>query len=366
MRTATRAGPGGLAVFCLLVISLWGIAEAQPFLIPISIAALLAFTMSPFVRVLRRLHFPEWSAIIISAILLVLPFLSLLYVLIWQGQALVKDFPFLTETINRSIINLVKSELGQKLHLAKDLDVHVLVRRLEVSATQGIQFVITGFGALLGAGSQLALILLFAVLMLASRGHLQRCSEKILRETLSVENPQILEDVIALVEKFLIARLLIVLIVGGIDTTILVFFNIEYAFLLGCFLGVMTLIPAVGFILAVAPPIIVSFAMNKSILVTLTMTGALFVISIIEGNVLTPKMVGKRLNINALFTFIGLFGGGLLWGIWGMFLSIPVMGVIRILCNAAPSLKPWGELLAEKDETLLKVQPPPKNTDRVA
>jgi predicted PurR-regulated permease PerM len=239
--------------------------------------------------------------------------------------------------------------------MTPDFNIEAIVRRLEGSASQGIQILISGLGAIVGAGSQLALVLLFAVLMLASRKHLYRSSKKILKQSMHVEQPQLLEEVVDLFEQFLLARLLIVAIIGGADTIILFAFGIEYAILMGSFLGVMTLIPAVGFIIGVIPPIIVSFALHHSFLETLFMFLALFVMSIIEGNVLTPKMVGKKLNINALSTFVGLFAGGLLWGAWGMFLSIPVLGVLRIIFNAVPSLQPWGDLLAEKDERMKRM-----------
>src|SRR4051812_40829446 len=109
--------PLGLTVTCLLVIALWGIYEAQPFLIPVSIAALLAFTMAPCVRALRRLHCPEWLSIALSAIILVLPFLSLIYLLVWQAQALFRDFPTIMKAVNQELSYLVSSSLGKRLHL---------------------------------------------------------------------------------------------------------------------------------------------------------------------------------------------------------------------------------------------------------
>jgi predicted PurR-regulated permease PerM len=90
---------------------------------------------------------------------------------------------------------------------------------------------------------------------------------------------------------------------------------------------------------------------GHSVSQTLVMTAILFGISAIENYVLTPKLVGNRLNLNALTCFIGLFAGGLLWGIWGMFLSIPILGVVRIVFAAIPALEGWGELLSDKLDT---------------
>jgi predicted PurR-regulated permease PerM len=350
-------------VSCLLVVLFWGISEARPFLIPISISALLAFTMAPFVRAMKKLHLPEWFAIVSSSIMLIFPFLAFAYVLVWQGQALIRDFPAIMDGLNKTVAAMVQSDFGRSFHLSSEFNQELFLQKFEVSISQGIQFAMTGIGAVLGAGSQLALVLLFSILMLASRKHIRRCSEKIFVQSEEMGSPNLLDEAIVLIERFLLARLLIVIIVGAVDIFILGIFKIDYAFLLGGFLGVMTLVPAIGFLMGAAPVVIVALAMRSSFLHLLATFVALLFVSFIESNVLTPKMVGKRLNINALATFIGLFAGGLLWGVWGMFLSIPVLGVLRIAFNAAPSLRPWGELLAEKDDKLipLKVKASKKN-----
>lgn len=352
MKSSVGTLPRGLTVTCLLIITIWGLSEARSFLIPISISAILAFTMMPLVRLMRQYRFPEWSAIGVSSLLLLLPFLMVVSVLIWQGQALIRDFPTIMNGINRLLSGFFESEFAKKLHVSAETNLLALIQRFEGHAGQGLQFLIAGLGAVVGVGSDFLLILLFAVLMLANRKHLRICGEGILKHSFKVEDPYILDQVTALIEKFLVARLLIVLIVAGVDTALLIGFRVQYAFLLGSFLGITTLIPAIGFVIGVIPALILSLVIGNSGFQTLGLFLSLLAISAIEGNLLTPKMVGARLNINALSTFVGLFAGGLLWGIWGMFLSIPVLGILRITFNEASSLQPWGELLADKRERI--------------
>ena len=221
MQSTKSTGPRGLLVVCLLIILFWGITEARPFLIPLSISALLALMMAPLVKVMRVRRFPEWSAITLSAILLILPFLSIAYVLFSQGQALIKDFPKIMASLNELLFKLVDTPMGQKLQLTHEIDIPALLKRLEGSAVQGVQLVLAGLGAILGAGSQVLLILLFAMLMLVSRDHLRNCCEKILAQNTSAKNPRLIDDVVNLIEKFLLARLLIMIIVAGIDIGIL-------------------------------------------------------------------------------------------------------------------------------------------------
>jgi predicted PurR-regulated permease PerM len=109
-------------------------------------------------------------------------------------------------------------------------------------------------------------------------------------------------------------------------------------------------IPAVGFLIGLIPALIVAAVTGHSFISLLCILGALIVCNLIDNYYLTPKLVGNRVNISALASFVGLFAGGLLWGIIGMFLSIPILGVLRIVFSSTPALRPWGELLSDSTD----------------
>ena len=341
----------GLFTAALLVIVMWGAAQARPFLVPLCIAALLAFLMAPLVRAMQRLRVPEWLAITTSALLLILPVLGILYTLFIQGQHLLQDFPAIIMSIESELKTLSRHVIVKRFELSSYFQPSVLLGRLASGAGQGVQIAIAGIGAALNAGSQLALILLFSIVMLASRDRLHRSAVRLSKTNGNSQSVRMIDDASILIQRFLIARFTIVLIIAAADMVILLAFNLKYALLLATFMGFMTLVPALGFILSVILPILVSLSTGHSAFATLLMFGALAMMSAIENYVLTPKLLGNRLNINALATFVGLFAGGLLWGIWGMLLSVPILGVIRIIFSEIPALQPWGELLAEKDLT---------------
>lgn len=341
----------GLFTIALLVIVMWGVAQARPFLVPLCIAALLAFLMAPLVRALRRLKVPESIAITTSALVLILPFFGILYALFIQGQHLIQDFPAIMLSIETELKQLSRHAFVRRFELSSYFQPSKLLERLASGAGQGVQIAITGLGAVLNAGSHLALVLLFAIVMLASRDRLRRSAVRLTARNGDNQSVRMIEDASILIQRFLVARLTIALIITSADLVIFFAFNMKYALLLATFMGFMTLVPAVGFIISVIPPILVSLATGQSVFATLIMFGALTGMSALENYILTPTLLGNRLNINVLATFVGLFAGGLLWGIGGMLLSVPILGVIRIVFSEFPSLQPWGELLAEKDMT---------------
>jgi predicted PurR-regulated permease PerM len=327
-----------------LVVLIWGIAAAGPFLVPLCISALLAFLLAPFVRYARAARIPEWVAIVISALLLILPLTAFGYAVFQQAQSLVRDFPQIKVGLERILMTFMDSPLGQRLRVREYLHGTSVADAVAGWAGRGAEFAVSALGHLLGAGSQLALVLLIAIVMLASRRHLRISAERILGGTDAAR--EMLNEVSRLIERFLTARFLIMIIVGALDGGILLLFGIPYSYLMASFLGIMTAVPAIGFFVAAIPPLVVAAATGHSGLEIGGLAVALTIVSIFEGNVLTPKMVGGRLNINALATFVGLFAGSLIWGIWGMLLSIPILGVLRIAMTASPRLRPWSMLLA--------------------
>lgn len=338
-----QSRPQGLATSAYLIVIIWGVIAARPFLVPVFISALLAFSMAPGVRFLRRQKLPELVVLIISSIVLILPFPTLGYGLAKQIQSLARDLPAMMDALSLwlqgTLTHLSNTELGKRLGEPGDL-----LERLSGLMGQGFQFALAGIEAAINMTSHVALILLFTILMLASRQHLRLTAERIFSHS------RVLDAVTLMIERFLLARLTIVIIIATLDTTLLWIFHHPYSLLMGSFLGLMTLIPVVGFILGIIPPIIVSLATGHSALFTLLLVSLLFAMSFFEGNILSPKLVGHHLNINALSIFLGVFAGGLAWGIWGMLLSVPFLGVLRIILGTIPKLQSWGEMLAERAE----------------
>ncbi|MBC7692566.1 MAG: AI-2E family transporter [Methylotenera sp.] len=349
MQIKSSSDGDGLKTAAYLIVLLWGLAEAKSFFIPLCLAGLLGFLMAPLHQLLRKhLRIPEVLSIALSAVVMVSPLFLVGYLLVRQGQGLVQDFPHLMQSGQEHLTAFTRGSLGMRLGMEK-FEVQDVFQKVSSGAGEGLAFVVGGLAALLNAGSQGALILIFSILMLASRVQLRRSGERILSRSASFRETRLLDDVVSLIQHFLTARMLIVGIIGGLSAAALAIFGLKYSVFLGALLGVFTLVPAVGFIIALIPTLAVAIATGHSLGSILGMVACLVVFNLLEGNYLTPKMVGSRLNINALSSFVGLFAGGLMWGVWGMFLSVPILGVIRICFNAVPALQPWSELLADRE-----------------
>jgi len=315
---------------------------------------LLAFLMVPIVKALEWARVPEPVAIALSAVLLAAPLPSVIYLLATQVEGFYHDLPRIVASFTAWVSRLETGRLGQHLHLASKLDPARLMERLSTSASDVLRVALSSVARLANATSQIVLVFVLSILMVASRRHLRRCAERILSMSSLSAPSDVLDQSTSLIERFLLARFGIVLIVALVDSMALKIFGIPYFILLGTVMGVMTLLPAIGFILSVIPPVIVSFAIDHGFLKTFVMFLPLAGMSIADTYFFTPKWVGNRLNISSLTSFVGLLAGGLLWGVPGMVLSIPILGILRIAFAATPGMEPWGDLLADKDADAIR------------
>ena len=342
---------------CLMIV-IWGLVEGRSFLLPVFIAAFLAFLMAPLHRILmKHLKIPDVIAVILSAVVFLSPLVLLGFLLAQQGKGLVHDVPAL---IASGQVKLQELTLNNPMISKLGLDAASVFEKLSSSLGQGVGMLVGGLATVADVGSQMVLIFVFSILFLASRIHLRRSGEHILARTQGINGPSLLDQSTDLIQRFLVARMAIVAIVGVLATLALKLLGVKYSIFLGSFFGVLTLVPAVGSLMAIFTATVTAIITGHSIGSALLIASVLLGISCVENYLLTPKLVGNRLNLNAMTCFIGLFAGGLMWGVWGMFLSVPILGVLRIAFAGIPSLQPWGELLADKTD----VEPLKINTKR--
>jgi predicted PurR-regulated permease PerM len=357
--------PFTLIILSLLTLTLWGAYEASSFLVPLSFAALLAFIMTPFVQGLRYLRVPEWLAITISIIAVVAPIFTLGYLLSIEIDHFLRNSPAMMDTLQKHWDQLTHTAYGKRFHLADFTQGSTLRQRAEREASQGFRYLLEGLHALLSMGSEVLLVILLAVVMVISRHTLRQGLDQAFDAWQMPQFHTVLDESTRLIERFLIAKLALVLFVAVADLVILRIFNVQYFVLLAVFLGIMTLIPAVGFIIALIPTLLISLVSGNSLVKTVGLFIGLAVVSAFESHVFTPKWIGKQINLNLLTVFIGLLAGERLWGIAGMFLSLPLLAILRILFAASPALKPLGMLLsAREDQDLANrlSQPKPRKT----
>lgn len=332
------------------MVIIWGLSAARSFLIPLLLAALLAFAMAPVTRFLRRFRLPEWASVLLTTLLVVVPLGALIYAAISEIQKLLADWPSLQSSLTGLAGKVASSTWGQRLHLDAYLDPTTgPAGSIDKSIGAALTIAFGGMLKILSSGAVLLLVIAFAVMMLAARSHLHRAAKKALAAYKGKGSEHLADEMAKLVQVFISAKLGITAVSAAAGWLIMAAFGVPHALLLGLFYGLLTWIPAVGMITALIPPIAFSVAVGKSGGEILALTGVLMLAWAIQDHVLTPKWLGDRLKLNFLATYLALFGGGVLWGPWGVVLGVPILGFMRIVIGTFKELEPVAFLISEDE-----------------
>lgn len=141
-----------------------------------------------------------------------------------------------------------------------------------------------------------------------------------------------------------------------LETTALLILGIEYAFLLGIIGALLNVIPYIGGVVAVALPMAVALATKSSPVYALYILVIYYLIQLVDNHYIVPKIVASRVKINALFAIVVVIAGNAMWGITGMFLSIPLLAILKLICDHIEPLKPWGFLLGDSTQSISKIK----------
>jgi predicted PurR-regulated permease PerM len=148
-----------------------------------------------------------------------------------------------------------------------------------------------------------------------------------------------------IIQSYLVGLFFEMLIMAVLNSTGLLLLGIPYAIILGILGAILNIVPYIGGIIAIALPMLIAYVTKDSYTYPLMVLGIYIAIQFIDNHYLIPHIVAKRVKINALVSVIVVLIGGELWGISGMFLSIPIIAILKVIFDHIDDLKPYGYLL---------------------
>jgi predicted PurR-regulated permease PerM len=336
----------------LVVISIIGLGYlielGQSILAPFFLAFLMAMLFLPFSTFLeRRLRLPRSVSTMISLMVMLVILAGLIFFFGSQLSSFSKDLPHLRmqfNTVFNSLQNWVSETFHVKIHEQLDYIDQGLNKLLSSSGViLGFTFGIfsTGLGFLF-------FFILFFIFILNYRRILNNFIINVFNEKHKSSVQEVVSEVRIMTKKYIIGLCLQVIIVSTLTSTVLTILGVKYAILLGILTGILNVIPYLGIFISLLISCFIAFATSSPSTCIYVVIGYIAV-HVIDGNIILPFVVGSKVKINALFSFIGIILGEHLWGISGMFLCIPAIAIIKIIFERVDGLKPWGKLLGEEE-----------------
>jgi len=349
------------AVLVSLVVIGYLVIQGKELLSPLIFSCLFSILLLPVAAYMeRKFRFRRGLASILSILLLLTVVASIIYIVGVQMSDLADDWPQFKMQLNNSLSSLQ----------------HWIAVKFHINANKQLTYVKSATSNVLASGTavvgvtivSLSSFLLFLVFTFIYTLFLLTYRRIIMHFLISVfleENSLVVHDIVEQVQQILrkyITGLFIEMCVVSVVVCITLWMlGIKYAVLLGIITGLFNIIPYIGIFTAMLISVLITFATaaaaGKVFLVLIT----LIITHLVDSNLLLPAIVGSKVKINPLITVLGVVLGEMIWGVSGMFLSIPVIAVLKIIFDRIDSLKPWGILLGEQDKTTRIKRVKPEN-----
>lgn len=308
--------------------------------VPIVFAALFSIIMLPLVKRVKKKMGNIFSIVIVlTASLLIIALVT--WFVISQLASLVASLPGLEEKFSALIISLSAS-LSNYFQISSAEQTQLL--------KDAIQHFSTYAGDVLVSTSYLVYFFIqvpvYIFLFLLYRERLK----DFLRELTPNSDLKWKDEIQSVVRGYISGLSLVVFIAGILNSIGLLILGIEHAIFFGFLSGMLTMIPYVGISIGASLPAIFALLTRDSAWYAVGVIGVHSFVQFLEANFITPKITGSRISINAFAAIVALLIGGKIWGIAGMILSVPLIGIFKILVGYSKSLKPLVILLGDETQ----------------
>jgi predicted PurR-regulated permease PerM len=189
------------------------------------------------------------------------------------------------------------------------------------------------------------LLPVYLFMMLYYKPLLLEFVRKLFRSEHHIALQEVLVKTKQIIQTYLVGLFFEMVIMATLNSVGLLLIGIEYAILLGILGALLNIIPYIGGVVATALAMIIAFVTKDSLTYPFLVLLFYLFVQFIDNNYIVPAVVASRVKINALVSVIVVLIGGALWGVSGMFLSIPVTAILKVVFDHIESLKPWGFLL---------------------
>ena len=322
---------------------------AKLVLVVLLVSVLVAFMLEPLVMLLERLHLPRALAALISLLVLSAALFGVSTVFYSNAQDFVQSLPKYSQRIKAALEQFrERAERVQKTtqtvmpEETKEEKQAVKVQQ----QTPWTDYVISGLGTVGEVALAVSFVPFLVFFMLTWQDHTRAATVMLFdmenRNTAYVT----LGRISAMIRSFILGNLIVGVFLSIASTVVFGILGLPYFYFLGLLSGFLSLVPYLGVVLAMVPPVLAGFGqLNGAGFLTIIIT--VLALHLFAINVLYPKLIGRRLQLNPLAVTIALLFWGWLWGAMGLILAVPITAALKIIFDHIEKLRPYGAWLGE-------------------
>lgn len=324
----------------------------QSIIIPILFSIIFSVLMLPIAERLEKWGINRAMASIFTLLILIIFFVGIGYLIISQTINIGQDAS--------DIVNKIKSLGIRILEWTSDkfnMSQNELVNRAEAELANSassiggyVTSIINSIGNSLSFGILVPLMIFF---FLYYREFFKEFFFRVFSSTPKEEIENVLSKIYDVLQNYLVGLITVMGIVAALNTIGLMILGIDYAWFFGVLAALLTIFPYIGIFIGSLVPALFALATKDSAWYAAGVILWFQAVQTLEGNLITPKVVGGKANLNPLVSLLSFFLGGMLFGIAGMILALPLMAILKVVFDSIPETKAYGFLLSEPDDSYI-------------
>ena len=334
------------AVLIILVICFIILSWAQDVIVPLLFSVIFSSMLFPLCFLLEKWGCRKGIAAFISVLVAGIASAAFLTVVAMQVVHLVGQGPQFVEKIS-VLADKAENVIAARFHIEKSAQadhIHMMLNKALENSSAYFSSV-TSFTTNLV--SQFLLILLFSFFLLYLRVFFLEFFYKAFPSSEKALIDDTMQKIYAVIQNYLLGLLKVICIIGTLNAIGLWSLGIESPLFFGFLGGMLVIIPYIGILIGAALPVIVALVTKDSYWYAVGVLGVFLFVHILEGNVITPYVVGSKVSINPLVAVFSLLLFGKLWGLSGLILALPVTAICKIIFDLLPGFKAVGFLLGK-------------------
>lgn len=336
-----------LTIMLFIIVLVFFLIIGKSLLIPLFLGGFFAILFTPLTNWLERKKVPQSLSCVISLLSMTLIVGGLLTFIIANVASFTNDFDNVSTklvTYGEQIDEWTQANLQADYEIRKKANTDYLKSVLVENSSSISDFALKTVGSLSG----LVLIPVFMFFFLIYRHHLTRMMIMIYRDRDPVLVRMRINSLTNVIQHYIIGVGKVMIILAILNISAYTALGIQHAIFFGVLGAILNIIPYVGPFIGVLLPVTYSFLTKDSLFYPVAVLVCYQIIQLVEGNFLTPKIVGGNVNLNAFITFLGLLIGGTIWGVAGMVLVIPTMAILREIFDLSEETRPFAYLMGEE------------------
>lgn len=326
-----------------LILFVYVLFNLREILVPLSFSVLIAILLNPMVNRFQQWKIPQVWAISLAMLIAFLFIAGIGYFLSMQIAGFTDQFPLMKKKVIE-LVNQLQADISRRFNIGTAKQ----QKAIDDALTGMKPWLGTTAGTVMSSLATIVLLPVYTFLFLYYKKLLLNFLYEVFAEEDFKKVGAVLKQTKGAVQSYMYGLVVEAGIVAILNSLALLILGVKYWILLGVIGALLNILPYIGGIISVALPVIIATITKDGFHTQLLIMVCYAVIQFVDNHFLVPYIVSSKVKINALISIVVVLLGNALWGVSGMFLSIPFAGILKIIFDRIDDLKPWGRLLGDE------------------